>query len=133
MAIPDDARCLKCGYRLKMLTGNTCPECGTTFDPHDPKTYHVPGSKGTLVPWQTPTALLLSFIAMSTVNLNGELGWPSLPFTISAVTLSWWGFCRKSESGVWRLLVMAATAIATFLMIHNAVDVLWLVHDTMFP
>jgi len=26
-------RCLKCGYDLAGLLANTCPECGTTFDP----------------------------------------------------------------------------------------------------
>ncbi|MDM8006127.1 MAG: hypothetical protein QUV05_08280 [Phycisphaerae bacterium] len=28
-----DARCLKCGYSLRGLSENRCPECGTAFDP----------------------------------------------------------------------------------------------------
>ncbi|MBN2584508.1 MAG: hypothetical protein JXL80_15710 [Planctomycetes bacterium] len=30
-----DARCLKCGYPLRGLPENRCPECGTAFDPAD--------------------------------------------------------------------------------------------------
>lgn len=29
------ASCLQCGYPLRGLTENRCPECGTTFDPED--------------------------------------------------------------------------------------------------
>ncbi len=32
-------RCLGCGYQLKHLPENRCPECGRTFDPDDDKTY----------------------------------------------------------------------------------------------
>ena len=31
--------CLECGYALKALTHNVCPECGRTFDPAKPETY----------------------------------------------------------------------------------------------
>ena len=30
---------LECGYALKALTHNVCPECGQTFDPANPKTF----------------------------------------------------------------------------------------------
>lgn len=32
--------CLKCGYTLNRLGQNTCPECGTSFDPNDESTFH---------------------------------------------------------------------------------------------
>ncbi len=31
--------CLQCGYPVEGLSGNLCPECGTTFDPDDLKTF----------------------------------------------------------------------------------------------
>jgi len=34
-------RCLKCGYRVRGLTGPSCPECQHPFDPHDPTTYLI--------------------------------------------------------------------------------------------
>lgn len=34
-----EARCLSCGYLLRGLAGNVCPECGRQFDPADPKTF----------------------------------------------------------------------------------------------
>src|SRR5690349_11519396 len=37
---PSDERyCLKCGYSLRGLTDNHCPECGTEFDPENPSTF----------------------------------------------------------------------------------------------
>ncbi len=32
-------RCLGCGYNLRGLPENRCPECGRTFDPDDPQSY----------------------------------------------------------------------------------------------
>ncbi|MBI1825240.1 MAG: hypothetical protein HY287_04495 [Planctomycetes bacterium] len=37
--IREDARCLKCGYRLQGLPNAVCPECGRAFAPHDPTTF----------------------------------------------------------------------------------------------
>lgn len=39
--LPQDARCLGCGYPLHSLPGNVCPECGRAFDPRDPSTFRV--------------------------------------------------------------------------------------------
>ena len=33
--------CQGCGYRLDHLTEPRCPECGRSFDPHDPNTYSL--------------------------------------------------------------------------------------------
>jgi hypothetical protein len=38
----DTARCRECGYALRALTEPRCPECGTTFDPADPRTMRTP-------------------------------------------------------------------------------------------
>ncbi len=37
--IPEQARCLTCGYLLRELDDPVCPECARRFDPEDPKTY----------------------------------------------------------------------------------------------
>ncbi len=34
-------RCRVCGYSLMRLTEPRCPECGTAFDPDDPRTIQV--------------------------------------------------------------------------------------------
>jgi hypothetical protein len=34
--IAAEARCIGCGYSLRELTANRCPECARGFDPHDP-------------------------------------------------------------------------------------------------
>jgi hypothetical protein len=39
MASPETIHCLGCGYDLRGLTENRCPECGRPFDPDDPGTY----------------------------------------------------------------------------------------------
>ncbi len=41
--IGETAECLGCGYRLRGLPANICPECGRGFDPADPTTYRDPG------------------------------------------------------------------------------------------
>ena len=37
--VPDEARCLRCGYRLRGLSAPVCPECGGEFDPQDLSTF----------------------------------------------------------------------------------------------
>ncbi len=46
--LPDTAVCLQCGYSLRGLPGNLCPECGRHFDPSDDTTFTVPRE-----PWRT--------------------------------------------------------------------------------
>jgi hypothetical protein len=41
---PVGARCLRCGYALRGLTTNTCPECGESFEPTQPWTMWLPGA-----------------------------------------------------------------------------------------
>jgi len=38
-AIPQEACCKRCGYALRGLDRDVCPECGTGFDRRDPATY----------------------------------------------------------------------------------------------
>ncbi len=40
--LPDDARCLTCGYALRGQTEPRCPECGRAFDPDDTDTFRLP-------------------------------------------------------------------------------------------
>jgi len=87
-------RCLGCGYDLRGLPENRCPECGRAFDPDDSTTFlcsQVDGRKyltmallglfGMVVP--IPTARLLA-----SVLLPGQvLGWGVLGvFTAGLVT-----------------------------------------------
>jgi predicted RNA-binding Zn-ribbon protein involved in translation (DUF1610 family) len=37
--VPEEARCLGCGYRLRGLAAPMCPECGRAFDPGDLTTF----------------------------------------------------------------------------------------------
>ncbi len=39
--VPEQARCLTCGYLLRELDQPVCPECARRFDPEDPKTYNT--------------------------------------------------------------------------------------------
>lgn len=48
VGVPDEARCLECGYSLRGLTSAVCPECGLRFDPADPLTFRLKGV-GTLM------------------------------------------------------------------------------------
>lgn len=37
--------CRKCRYPLSALPATRCPECGSTFDPHDPRTFRIQSSE----------------------------------------------------------------------------------------
>jgi len=37
LPVPQNARCVGCGYSLYQLTIDRCPECGKAFDPADPE------------------------------------------------------------------------------------------------
>ena len=39
LAIPENARCRKCGYALRGLTAFRCPECGRAFDPANARSF----------------------------------------------------------------------------------------------
>lgn len=39
--VPEQARCLTCGYQLRGLDEPVCPECSRQFDPDDPKTFNA--------------------------------------------------------------------------------------------
>jgi len=39
--LTDDAFCVGCGYSLRQLASNRCPECGRPFDPSDPATMSI--------------------------------------------------------------------------------------------
>jgi hypothetical protein len=39
MTSAETMRCLDCGYDLRGLPENRCPECGRAFDPHDSTTF----------------------------------------------------------------------------------------------
>ncbi len=72
LAIPDAASCQKCGYCLRGLCDPRCPECGTSFDPSDPKTYTV-GRPGSFV--NSRWKLLTSCSVLAVVG-NLVLGFP---------------------------------------------------------
>jgi hypothetical protein len=52
--MPENAACLKCGYMLRGLEHNTCPECGHNFDPTDPRTFKIPRETTLWRRWAKP-------------------------------------------------------------------------------
>ena len=71
--------CKQCGYALKGLTSNVCPECGRQFDPDDPDTMRIAPrvTPAPPFPWK---AVLLVAIAICSIG----------PATIAAVALVRW-------------------------------------------
>lgn len=101
--LPDDARCLNCGYRLHSLPENRCPECGKPFDPAVQSTYRS-GSSPRYEKWTAPPGwahvsatilLTLNFLfgASSPGRESGmPLGFDCLAFPIALVLLGTYGF-----------------------------------------
>lgn len=67
-------RCRSCKYDLRNLSENRCPECGSPFDPNDPKTFFAPARRER--GWWIEIALItaVAYIVLLTLNLLDEFG-----------------------------------------------------------
>jgi hypothetical protein len=78
--LPDTAVCLHCGYSLRGLPENICPECGRGFDPADPASWWDrtwPRSARMWRRWLGPLPLWHKALTIiSTVLLLDFLIWP---------------------------------------------------------
>lgn len=74
-----EIRCLKCGYNLRGLAVNACPECGLCFDPDDLHTYRQPQQvKQTLLnvgAGLVVVAILFDLMALLAGLSDGGRGW----------------------------------------------------------
>lgn len=63
----DDARCLACGYALRGLSENRCPECGKEFDPQNALTMSTPFTRQRLrlAYWLPSVLLLTTFVTLA--------------------------------------------------------------------
>lgn len=100
--LPDDARCRKCGYLLRGLTENRCPECGRPFDPTDLGTVRYIGLSVSTRRWARAPCmaeviavlivaiLMLVFRSRPTATIRGEPYFPALWVAWVAPALVWW-------------------------------------------
>jgi hypothetical protein len=73
-----EARCLKCGYLLRGLPRNECPECGQAFDPGDPRTYRLPPTPIIASRGQVFVLILLTLADLSYVQVPWDVPWQGL-------------------------------------------------------
>jgi predicted RNA-binding Zn-ribbon protein involved in translation (DUF1610 family) len=62
--MPEQARCLGCGYSLRGLETPVCPECGREFDPQDTRTFDANPARRQRKKWIKRLALVLGGIAL---------------------------------------------------------------------
>lgn len=55
--LPENARCMTCGYALKGLPAEVCPECGSQFDSKNPATYYLGNRPPCWWNWAKPPPL----------------------------------------------------------------------------
>jgi hypothetical protein len=58
--------CLNCGYDLRGLPENRCPECGRAFDPGNPATF-APAQRAVQQPWRVAGVLATIAVVVLTV------------------------------------------------------------------
>ncbi|MDM8009026.1 MAG: hypothetical protein QUV05_23040 [Phycisphaerae bacterium] len=64
-----DASCLRCGYSLRGLTENRCPECGTPFDPEQMASSYLP-EWPRLVVWDLTALCVAVFLELISLALE---------------------------------------------------------------
>ncbi len=91
--LPLDARCRGCGYLLRSLPRNVCPECGLAFDPANPLTYRMPRTPwwhvcaGAPGRWHAGLATFSIFVFLHAASLpyQAENGFACLCFPLFAL------------------------------------------------
>lgn len=92
--------------------------------------YARPPQRSSL-PWQTIAAIPLLLLAPLTECTCSHMTWVSIPFTMSAIGLGWWGFCWKTSSPLWRILMIAVAVLASLEAAKNLADILWFGHHPL--
>ena len=133
--LPDDARCLGCGYALVRLPVDRCPECGRRFRPRDRTSYrtaHGPGMherrrvvrlawRGEVrtLRWLVPALLGLGVFCGTMVGVNGWLLTPLLLGTavviidVGRAWRNWPKIARRRGAavGLWSGMMLLALAL----------------------
>ncbi|MCA9256243.1 MAG: hypothetical protein KDA33_11435 [Phycisphaerales bacterium] len=70
--IPDGSRCIDCGYALRGLRDNACPECGRTFDATDESTFETDDGARSWRRWAQAPSLwsIVPWVALTLFALN---------------------------------------------------------------
>ncbi len=105
--LPDDAQCFRCGYLLRGLSENICPECGFAFDPTNPESYvsasrpsklnafgrtpkpFPPGKIATCIFLVIVIALLFDFSNPGHSSLDGCIWMVAAIFAVVYFLISW--------------------------------------------
>jgi hypothetical protein len=86
MTAPEAMLCLGCGYDLRGLPENRCPECGRAFDPVDPTTFAAGMRDGR--PYLALSVLSAVVVAVPFTPWFGLPAPMLLPFQIGAMIVS---------------------------------------------
>ncbi|MBI5863031.1 MAG: hypothetical protein HZB38_00690 [Planctomycetes bacterium] len=109
---PENALCRGCGYALRGLPSNRCPECGREFDPRDPATMLLGRRVGRLETFfsRPPRLWLNGPAALAGVSLIVATSGPGGYFGLLILTI----YLGMFLAVVWglRLLIAAGIAIA---------------------
>jgi hypothetical protein len=65
----DDATCQSCGYALKGLTENRCPECSRPFNPKNESTFDTPRSRSRCFNKRAATAVAITIAAIVVLGI----------------------------------------------------------------
>jgi hypothetical protein len=91
--LPDDAKCAHCGYSLRGLQRNICPECAEPFVPGDAWSYDSKSKSPLLRKWNSPprwwhAVLFITVTIFIVEGYSRPLGLVSLIYSLGIVSVA---------------------------------------------
>lgn len=129
IALPQDAICIGCGYPLRGLPSETCPECGRVFQPADPSSYTRQSekvhrlSRSALCLLAIPYLLVLALIIYAERAASLVVIWNCLPVAAAFFILVWGLHGRAAR--VVATIVFSLVVLSMEGLIHLAWEFNW--------
>lgn len=90
--------------------------------------------KATTALWAPITSLILGLLVLAVFPcMCGYLDWQGLPFSTCAVAIACYGWLATKAKFLVRIFYISVVILSVLLLGNNVADVLWFVHNPVWP